>query len=152
MAVSAYCWPSPSSNRVSEQEVFMTGRAAILTAAALALGLLVAPSQGGQKDQKEKSANPPQTEKQKSSERRSSAPCEMMPILGDEGDPSALLQETLALLPDKQAFESVRRELENAREQLEQTGFTLAGDLDAAFGDHSAAMKELERVQAELVN
>lgn len=119
----------------------MSQRTVSLLTAVLTVGLLVAPIHGrqtDQKDQKDKSANPPQAEKQKPAERRGSAPCVNSPISGDRNEFPPMLLETLSLVPD-------------AREQLQQTSFTLSGDLNAVLAEHSVALQALNRSRDELV-
>jgi C-terminal processing protease CtpA/Prc len=131
----------------------MSRRTASLLTAVLTVGLLVAPIYGrqkDQKDQKDKSANPPQAEKQKPAERRGSAPCDNSPISGDRNEFPSMLQETLSQVPDAREFETVRREMEDVREQLQQTSFTLSGDLNAVLAEHSVALQALDRSRDEL--
>lgn len=125
----------------------MSGRTASVIAAALLLGLLVTPSHGGPK---EKSGDQPQSRKQKVSEERGTAPCEISPISTDLNDLSTGVEEIIAQVPNKQELDSLRHELQNAGEQMRQAGFALRGNIEAAFRNPEV-QRELARVQDEVL-
>jgi S1-C subfamily serine protease len=125
----------------------MSGRTASVIAASLLLGLLVTPSHGGPR---EKSGDQPQSEKQKPSERRSTSPCEISPISTDMNDLSSTVEEIISQVPDKQEFDSLRRVVQNARQQVQQAGFALRVNIEAAFRNPEV-QRELARAQDEVL-